>query len=373
MLNGRIVVAGAGIIGASIAYHLAKRGANVTILDALEPGSGASGKSLGWINATFSKRPRAYFDLNVLGIARWRHLEIELEGALKVQWGGSVAWFPPGPEAEELRRNVRSHQDWGYAVHSVDEAEFRELLPNVSPGEFAVAYHSKDEGSVDPLEALAVMLKSARQFGAEVRPGCEVAGFRLAGGRVQSIVTRKGSLEADAFVLACGVGSPRLAEIAGMHVPLKDSPGVLVHTTSVPRLIDRVVLAPGTHFKQGLDDRIVAGGPIVAGVGTAITEANIEQAGEIMQLVQRFLPTLKGVDVERVTLGQRVMPADEYPIIGFADGCPNLYVAATHSGVTLAPLIGQLAAAEILDGVRASPLELYRPSRFSRLDSRLQA
>src|SRR5580693_7823470 len=135
MAADRIIVAGAGIIGASIGYHLAKRGARVTILDAEQPGAGATGKSLGWINATFSKRPRAYFDLNHAGIAAWRHLEIELDGALNIQWGGSVAWFPSRPEADELRVNIREHQEWGYPVHLVTEAELHRLLPLVLPGE----------------------------------------------------------------------------------------------------------------------------------------------------------------------------------------------------------------------------------------------
>src|SRR5271166_5868058 len=67
-----IVICGAGIIGASLAYHLAKRGARVTILDAQHPSAGATGKSFGWLNATFSKRPRFYFDFSMLGIAGWR-------------------------------------------------------------------------------------------------------------------------------------------------------------------------------------------------------------------------------------------------------------------------------------------------------------
>ena len=86
----RIVVVGAGIIGASIAYHLVKRGAKVVIVDAVRPGAGATEKSFGWINATFSKRPQAYFDLNQMGLAGWRRLQTELGGELKVQWGGSV-------------------------------------------------------------------------------------------------------------------------------------------------------------------------------------------------------------------------------------------------------------------------------------------
>jgi glycine/D-amino acid oxidase-like deaminating enzyme len=359
-----IVIAGAGIIGASIGYHLAKRGARITILDAEKPGAGATGKSLGWINATFSKRPRAYFDLNYAGIAAWRQLEIELDGALNVQWGGSVAWFPPGSEADELRLNVRNHQQWGYPVHLVGGAEFDSLLPLVSPGEIAVACHSQPEGAVDPLHALSVLLAKAQHFGAEVRFPCAVTGIHVAGGRVQSIQTTDGSLQAGIFVLACGVSSPSLAKMAGFDVPLKESPGVLLHTAPAPRWIDRVVLAPGTHFKQALDGRIVAGGPIVAGVGTAINEASLEQAEEIRRLLAIFLPQSKDAQVERVTLGYRVMPEDEYPILGFAEACPNLYVAATHSGVTLAPLIGQLASLEILDGVQVQLLAPYRPSRF---------
>ena len=68
--------------------------------------------------------------------------------------------------------------------------------------------------------------------------------------------------------------------------------------------------------------------------------------------------------VERVSLGRRVMPLDEYPIVGFAGECSNLYVVATHSGVTLAALLGEYAAAEIVDGVKIDMLEPYRLSRF---------
>src|SRR6266853_3170959 len=82
MPRDHILVVGAGIIGASIAYHLAKRGARVTIAEAQRPAAGATGKSFGWINATFSKRPRAYYEFNLLGMAEWRRLETELDGEL---------------------------------------------------------------------------------------------------------------------------------------------------------------------------------------------------------------------------------------------------------------------------------------------------
>ena len=368
MTSDRIVVVGAGITGASIAYHLAKRGAKVAIVDALRPGAGATEKSFGWINATFSKRPRPYFDLNQLGIAGWRRLETELGGELKVQWGGSVAWAPPGAETDTLRESVRSHQEWGYATHLIDdEDEMHRLLPNIAAGEFGAACHSEYEGAVDPMDAVKALLRQVREAGAEVRYPHEVTGLKMERGRVVAIQAGESSLEAGVVVLACGVAIPGLAAMAGVRVPLKESEGVLVHTRPQPKLIDRVVLAPGIHCKQKLDGRVVVGGQIVAGVGTVadpVAEEPDEYAKRILRDAAQVLPGLRGVAVERVTLGHRVMPADEYPIVGFASTCPNLYIAAMHSGVTLAPLIGQLAALEILDDARVSLLESYRPARF---------
>jgi glycine/D-amino acid oxidase-like deaminating enzyme len=200
-----------------------------------------------------------------------------------IQWGGSVAWFPPGREVDELRANVRSQQEWGYAVRLISGTHA--LLPNVSATEIGAACFSEQEGAVDPLEALTALLANARRFGAEGRFPCQVTGIRPAGSRMQSIQTTDGQLAADVLVLA-----------------------------------------PGVHFKQALDGRIVAGGPIVAGVGTAVTEASVDQAEEIRRNIARFLPQTQDFPVERVTLGYRVMPEDEYPILGFAQACPNLYV-----------------------------------------------
>ena len=363
----RIVVVGAGILGASIAYHLVKRGASVLIVEAVRPGAEATEKSFGWINATFSKRPRPYFDLNQLGLAGWRRLEIELGGELKVQWGGSVSWAPADSTADDLRENVRRHQEWGYATHLIDEEEFRRLLPNVTPGDFGAACHSEFEGSVDPVDALKALLRQVRELGGEVQYPLQADGLKLESGRVTAIRAGEISVNADIVVLASGVATQRLAEMAEVSIPLKESQGVLVHTRPQPKQIDRVVLAPGVHCKQKLDGRVVVGGQIVAGVGTANGE--VPQPGEdgqrILREAARVLPGIRGVAVERVTVGHRVMPLDEYPVIGFSDRCPNLYVAAMHSGVTLAPLIGQLAALEILDGARVSSLEPYRPSRFT--------
>jgi len=358
----RIVVAGSGILGASIAYHLARRGARVTLLEKLRPASGATGGSFAWLNATFSKKPREYFALNLLGMAGWHRLQRELRGALQVQWGGCLEWYPPGQQAEQLRSDVRNHQQWGYDAHLVSHPEFRRLLPGVVPGPFAAASFCRQEGALDPTHAVTLLLQNARLHGARVLYPCELTGLEMDAGRVRAVETSQGRMPADVLVVACGLDTPFLARKAGLEVPLHSTPGVLAHTAPLPRLLDRVALAPGAHIKQNPDGRVVTG---MEFGGAPSMNKSRERGRQMLREAARFLPRLKHAPLQRVTLGWRVLPKDEFPIVGFDERCPNLYLAAMHSGVTLAPVIGQFAALEILDATRVELLQPFRLSRFA--------
>src|SRR5437773_6813853 len=114
----RVVIAGGGIIGANIAYQLAKRGAAVTLLEKTRPGAGATANSFAWINA--QKQPRDYFALSQIGIEAWRQLDRELSGQLPLLWGGSVRWASDAIGGSELVRSVRRYESWGYPIHVID-------------------------------------------------------------------------------------------------------------------------------------------------------------------------------------------------------------------------------------------------------------
>jgi len=356
------VIAGAGIIGASIAYHLARRGAQVTLIEKQRPGAGATEKSFAWINANHSKQPRSYYELNLLGIAGWRRLCVEFGSDLQVQWGGSVQWFPPGPEADKLRKEVERHEQWGYATHLIESSEIAHLMPAVNPGAVGSACFSEQEGTVDPIHALGVCLKNAQQAGATVEHPCEVTGISLSGGRVGGVQTTRGAIETDFLVLAAGVDTPRLARMVEVNVPLKESTGVLAHTAPCARLVDRIALAPGANIKQNPDGRIVTGADFVA---STLKNAGEKEGVKLLRNAGQFAAKIKKAKLETVTLGYRVLPQDGYPVVGFSERCPNLYIAAMHSGITLSPLIGQVAAAEILDGITVDLLATYRPARFA--------
>jgi glycine/D-amino acid oxidase-like deaminating enzyme len=356
-----VVIAGAGIMGASIAYHLARRGADVTMLEKQQPGAGATGNSFAWLNATFSKQPRSYYELNLAGIAGWRRLSLEFPD-LQVQWGGSVQWSEPGTSADRLRKNIAQHEAWGYPVHAVDAAEIAALLPSITPGAVGAACFANQEGTVDPMHALTVFLEHAKANGVKIEYPAEVTGIATSNGRITAVESTRGRFPCDFLVLASGVDTERLARLVNVRVPLKDSQGVLAHTKPHERLLGRIALAPGANIKQNPDGRIVTGMDFGS---TVVKDANHELGMSLLKNAERFLKKLTGAELERVTLGHRVLPKDDLPIVGFAPECPNLYVAAMHSGMTLSPFIGQIAAMEILDGADVDLLKPYRPSRFA--------
>ena len=360
--RNRILVAGGGILGANLAYQLARRGAAVTLIEKQRPAAGATAASFAWINSTYSKRPWSYFNLNRLGMDAWRHLDRDFSGELPVTWGGSIEWYNDARRAAEFRSEVKQHQAWGYPSEIVAESRLRELERNLAFGDVAAAGHATAEGHVDPVRATEIILARAAALGARVEYPCEMTGLDGAKDQLRAVRTTKGDIETDLLVIACGTDTPKVAAMAGLVVPLKPSPGVLVHTTPQPRLIERVVLAPAAHMKQKPDGRIVTG---VGFGGTPTTDDSREGGARFLQTAATVLPQLGNAAVERVTLGWRPLPKDEFPIIGFAPGRTDIYITVMHSGVTLSPLVSRLAAVEILDGVAAEPLEPYRLSRFA--------
>ncbi|MGA3240866.1 MAG: FAD-binding oxidoreductase [Bryobacteraceae bacterium] len=362
LTRDHVIVAGAGIIGASIAYHLAKRGARVTLLEKEHPAAGTTKNSFAWLNAS-EKSPRSYYDLNLAGIAGWRRLELDLGASLPIQWGGGVQWCKPEAQLpERMRQHVKERQSWGYSIRLIDRDDLLRLIPSATPGEIGAANFADQEGTVDPIVAANALVSAAKSLGATVIYPCEVKDFHLAEGRVRAVITTQGSMEADYVVLATGNGATELAAKAGMHVPLKESKGILAHTAPQPEVLRRVMMPPGADVKQNFDGRIVTG----ANFGdTGDAQPTMELGRQYLAAAARYFPQLRNATVEYMTLGYRVMPQDGHPIIGRSPKFPNFYVAALHSGMTCAPIVGQLAATEILDQVDVDLLQPYRAARFS--------
>ena len=352
-----IIVIGAGIIGASIAWHLTKAGARVTIVEAGEPGGVATPASFAWINASWGN-PEPYFRLRMRSFAEWKRLAAECPG-IQLGWVGGLFWDLP---RDELEAYATEYAGWGYGVRRVGRAEAARIEPHlVAPPEFAL--HVAGEGAVEPAAAARAMVADTVRSGARLISGTRVASLVCDNGRVVGITTPDAILRADEVVLAAGVASPELAATAGVSLPLDTPPGLLVHSRPHGRLLNGLVLGAGPHVRQ------TAGGRIVAGADFGGTEPSADSAGAARALFAELQAMLKGGDALSLdfhTLGYRPTPSDEFPIIGRAAGVDGLYVTVMHSGITLAPVVGLFAAEELLGGRRDPLLAPYGLPRFAQ-------
>jgi glycine/D-amino acid oxidase-like deaminating enzyme len=349
-----ILVIGAGIIGASIAWHLAKAGARVTILEAAQPGGVATRNSWAWINASWGN-PEPYFRLRIRSMAEWRRLAQEIPN-LRVNWSGGLLWDMPRADLETF---AQQHAAWGYAIRRLDRAEIQALEPALAdPPDFAL--HMAEEGALDPLAATSALLSAAVDLGAVLRRGRAQA-LVVTAGRITGVVTQEGRLDADMVVVAAGAGTAALAATADVHVPMETPPGLLVVTQPHERLLNGLVMAPAMHVRQMEDGRLIAGADFGGSDPGADAGAT---AREVFGGLQKLLVGGAALAFDHHKLGYRPTPRDGFPVVGAVPGRAGLYIAVMHSGITLAPAVGRFATEEILTGADELLLAPYRLARF---------
>ncbi len=349
----RVIVIGSGIIGASAAFHLAKAGAEVTVLEAGEPGGIATRASWAWINASWGN-PEPYFRLRMRSIAEWHRLEKDVP-ALRPNWCGGLIWDLP---AAELDAYAGERKAWGHPIRRVSRAEILGMEPSLRqvPDH---AYHVAGEGVVEPLSAAEALLAAAKALGAEVLAETPVKWLE-GEARVTGVMTNDGAIHADETVVAAGVHSAALLDSVGITLRMNAPAGLLTHSKPAPKLLNGLVMTPGLHLRQTEEGRLVAGTDFAGADPEGDAEA---LAAGLQSRVEAMVTGAEGLGLDFLTLGHRPTPADGFPAIGRPQGRQGLYTIVTHSGVTLAPALGLFAAEELLAGTRDPLLTPYHPDR----------
>jgi glycine/D-amino acid oxidase-like deaminating enzyme len=361
-----VTIVGAGLLGSALAFHLARRGAEVTVVEADRPGRGTSSATFAFATAQ-DKMPAGYFELNEAGVREYAALAATLGPDWRHPGGDLVVGCGAGAEAVAAR--IERYAALGYSVHRLDRAALAALEPAVepAPGELAVA-HFPDDVWIDVPLLVGRLLAGARAAGAVIRTGQRVESFEIVGDRVSAVRLAGGELaSADVVVLAAGPETETLAASAGVRLPMKPSPGLLAITEPIATGLGHVVHAEGIALRPDGGGRIILFSRAVDGTLAPDVRTVDRDAAPVREIVDRgaaLVPALAGVPAETVRIGRRALTTDGQPAVGFAASPDNLYLLTTHSGVTLGGLLGRLAASEIL-GRPVPQLEPYRPSRFA--------
>lgn len=364
-----VAVIGGGIIGAAVTLRLAEAGARVTLLDAGEPGQGTSSSSFAWLNSS-RKEPRAYHDLNVAGIAEHAALATESGAAPWLHRSGGLHWSAT-PEGEaELRAQAMRLAAWDYPLEAIAPWQARELEPglHLDPEAVRTVWYAPREGWCDVPQLIGYLLDRARERGATVLAHDGVTAIEQRGGRVTGLHLASGAaLPVEIVVICAGPRTDAIAALLGVTLPIDRIPGLLAVSAPVTPggrcvcLTDRITFRPdpsgGLVMAHADDlDRTVSADTPRTPPPPACTEA-LERAG-------RFFPAVAGAGLASARIGVRPLPADDVSIVGLLPGFANAYVAVTHSGVTLGPLLGRLLAGEIATAAAPAQLAPFRPDRF---------
>lgn len=363
----RIVVLGGGALGVSSALHLAKRGASVTLVTEAELCSGASGRSLSWLNSA-GERALPYHALRMAGIDRYRTLFAADPTRDWLRFDGGLFWAADDLSGTRARHAYEKAH--GYDSQLVTRGSLAQADAQVEGAALAQeAIFNPGEGWVSLPHLVAYLAQQLRALGGEIvehagkcavlRDGPRASGVRLASGD---------QLRADAVLVACGPATPDVVAPLGVTIPNGSPVSMLVITE------------PGAHGLRAVLNTPRAAVRPNPGNTFALDhdwyEEDIQQQADgsytidesvVAQLAAEASQLVKGEPLRAASwkLGLKPIPGDGEPVFGELESVPGCFVAFTHSGATLALIAGELLAEEIVTGEKQPMLASFRPERFA--------
>ncbi|HET9256177.1 MAG TPA: FAD-dependent oxidoreductase, partial [Pseudonocardiaceae bacterium] len=253
-----VVVVGAGVIGAAVAADLAREGCGVTVLESGQPAAGTSSATFAWTNAG-GKQPPSYFDLNVEGMRAHRRFASSVASCDWYHESGNLEWTAGADAHQEQERKVTRLLEWGYQARWLDPKDVRSLEPDMAPEAIGsrVAYFP-DEGWVVPARLVSALLSMARASGAQVRPHSAAVGVSMTGERIDGVHTSDGeTIRTDAVVNCAGPGAGKIAALASVDLPMRNTAGLLAYTAATAVTVRRVIHAPQIHLRPDGGGRLV--------------------------------------------------------------------------------------------------------------------
>ena len=368
-----VIVIGAGVQGASLAFHLAGRGVSVLVLEKGAVAGEATGRSSGFV--------RMHYDLEVESRLAWASYPYFRDWA-ELVGHGDCAFVRTGfvqlisAELEgSLRANVEMHQRVGIETQVIGSREVAELIPGAVVDDVVVAAYEPGSGYADPAGTAAGFLAAARAAGARVIQGCRVDTVTVDGDRVTGVGTDRGAFEAPVVVNVAGAWAGRLARTVGLEIPIEawrhDTAyfGLPAgHPTGLPIVIDDpndVYFRPegGELMLVGLETNNEIGGSPDRPLGQ-MDPAAIEL---MIERVCRRLPWMADGTLRTAHGGQDGITPDQRAILDQA-GPDGFYLACGFSGTGFktAPAIGACMAELILDGqARTVDISSFSLRRFA--------
>jgi glycine/D-amino acid oxidase-like deaminating enzyme len=363
----KVVVLGGGVIGVSTALELTRRGAAVTLVTEGALCSGASGRSLSWLNSA-GERSRPYHALRMAGIDRYRTLFAQHPDLDWLRFDGGVCWFSDDEAGTQARHAYEKAHGYDSQLMTADNVALADATidPDALPSQ---AIFNAGEGWVSLPQLTDYLVNQFRAHGGEVIEHAGKASVITEDGRACGIRSELGELRADAVVVACGPWTPEVVAPLGVTIPNGSPVSMLVitepsrHELKAVLNTPRAAIRPNPGNRYALDHdwyeediRQLAGGDY---------QIDKQVVAKLAEEASRLLRGNESLSVESWKIGLKPIPGDGDPVLGQLQKVPGCYVAFTHSGATLALIVGELLADEIVSGEKHPMLASFGAERFS--------
>jgi len=369
MSNSDVVIIGGGIHGCSVAYHLAKAGVKVTVIEKDVVSRHASGVNAGGVRLLgrhFSEVP-----LSKEASLRWLQLDDELAADTGFRARSLINIAADEADMETLyHRQKNMHALDFFHEKIIDQQELRERLPHVAP-HCVGGVVSENDGYAIPYKATLAFRNAAARYGVKFIEGEAVQQVRRVG-KTWLINSQYHQYEALHIVNCAGAWADRIAVMMGDNVPLSYSAPMLMITTRMPHFATPVVGAVSRQlsFKQFENGTVLIGGGAkgFADRDTNTTRLDYSKLALGARTSAEFFPIMKTASINRMWAGLEAYMPDNLPVIGCSPEAENAYHAFGFSahGFQLAPSVGQVMADLILQGQSSFCLDAFKINRFER-------
>lgn len=367
-----VVILGAGVMGASIAFHLARRGARrIVVLDKGDVAGGGSGRSSALVRMHYSFPPEVDLAVKSLEIFRNWKTYVGREGDFRET--GFVRIVPKS-DLSRLEKNVAMQREHGVDARVVDRGDLRHIAPDWDVDDVPLAAWEPGSGHGDGAGVANDFLERAREMGVTYRSGTRVTAFQIESGRVAGVATERGAVAAPVVVAATGPWSRPLFAQAGFDLPvegeyhevaiLKNPPGL---SRVGPACIDGITT---TYFRPEVGGLTLIGdfwGRRGVDPDGFPQSASSESLAGLVERTVRRVPALADAAIWRGVTGVYDVSPDFRPLVGETPGVPGLYVVCGFSGMgfKISPAIGLVVSELLLDG-RAKSVDIssFDPARF---------
>jgi sarcosine oxidase subunit beta len=367
-----VVIIGGGIMGASIAYHLARRGCTgVVVLERAEMfGLGSTGLNAGGVRHQFATAVN--IELSKASIAMMERFSDEMDQAVGLRRCGYLFLLDDDADLAQFRANVALQTRLGVPSRLVDRGEIAALAPEIDLAGIVGGSWCAADGLVDPHGLLQGYVTQARRLGATLETGAVVTSIGVSDGRINQVTTPRETIDTPRVVIAAGPWSANVGALAGVDLPIEPIRRQIAVTSAIPSLradfpfvidFSRALYfhREGDGVLTGMSNRDEA-----PGFDTHVDEnwrlLHFERAVERM-------PLLADAEIAAEWAGLYEVTPDDQPILGALPEVEGLYACAGFSGHGLmhGPAAGLLMAEEILDG-RATTIDID-PLRFTRFST----